>query len=84
VKKVEVVVQKKPIVVVEENVKGVLYRRYGYIGEYKNGEYHGQGTFTWSNGRKYEGEWKDGKMWKGTEYDKNGNYVWKYVNGEIE
>jgi hypothetical protein len=84
VKKVEVVVQKKPIVVVEEKVKGVLYRRYGYIGEYKNGEYHGQGTFTWSNGRKYEGEWKDGKMWKGTEYDKNGNYVWKYVNGEIE
>ena len=55
-----------------------------YVGEWKDGERNGQGTFTWSNGRKYEGEWKDGKMWKGTEYDKNGNYVWKYVNGEIE
>ena len=27
----------------------------------ENGEYNGQGTYTWSNGDKYVGEWKDGK-----------------------
>ena len=37
-----------------------------YVGEYKDGEYHGQGTYTWSDGDKYEGEYKDGEMWNGT------------------
>ena len=37
------------------------------------------------NGDKYEGEWKDGKIWKGITYDKNGNIKYKYVYGkEIE
>ena len=31
-----------------------------YEGEYKDGKYHGQGTYTWSDGTKYVGEWKDG------------------------
>ena len=26
-----------------------------YLGEYKNDKKHGQGTFTWNNGNKYEG-----------------------------
>ena len=30
----------------------------------------------------YEGEWKDGKEWNGTEYDNNGNILGKLVNGE--
>ena len=30
----------------------------------------------------YEGEWKDGKEWNGTEYDKNGNIFGKWVNGK--
>ena len=27
-----------------------------YVGEWKDGELHGQGTMTWSNGIRYEGE----------------------------
>ena len=29
----------------------------------------------------YVGEYKDGKEWNGTEYDKDGNIKRKYVNG---
>ncbi len=32
-----------------------------YVGEWKDGKYHGQGTYTWPDGKKYVGEWKDGK-----------------------
>ena len=42
------------------NKKKVIYRDGWYEGEWKNGEFHGQGTRTWSNGKKYIGEWKDG------------------------
>ena len=28
-----------------------------YKGEWKNGKEHGQGTYTWSDGQKYVGEW---------------------------
>ena len=31
-----------------------------YVGEYKEGKFHGQGTFT-TNGGKYVGEFKDGR-----------------------
>ncbi len=34
-----------------------------YVGEYKRGKYHGQGTCTYANGNKYVGEWKDGKRY---------------------
>ena len=32
-----------------------------YVGALKNGQPHGQGTFTWPNGEKYVGEWRDGQ-----------------------
>ena len=32
-----------------------------YVGEYKDGKMHGQGTYTWASGSKYVGEWKDDK-----------------------
>ena len=52
-----------------------------YVGEYKDGERNGQGTFTWSDGGEYVGSWKNGTRWNGTFYDKNGNIIYKYVNG---
>ena len=52
-----------------------------YEGEWKNGERHGQGTHTYPDGSKYEGEYKDDWELNGTQYDKNGNIKYKYVNG---
>ncbi len=31
------------------------------MGEWKDGKRHGQGTYTWADGKKYIGEWKDDK-----------------------
>jgi len=42
----------------------------------------GQGTQTYPDGGKYEGSWKNGVRWNGTQYDKNGNIKYKYVNGK--
>jgi len=53
-----------------------------YLGSWKDGEKNGEGTMTYSDGSKYVGEWKNGKRWNGTEYDKDGNIQYKYVNGE--
>ena len=50
----------------------------------KDGKKHGQGIFTWSDGSKYVGEYKDGKTWNGTGYNKNGGIFVKFVNGKIE
>ncbi len=51
-----------------------------YEGEFKVGKKHGQGTYTLPNGSKYVGEWRENKSWNGTEYDKNGNVIGKFVN----
>ena len=53
-----------------------------YVGEIENGVPYGQGTYTYPDGRKYVGEYKDGKTWNGTGYDKNGNIIVKFVNGK--
>ena len=46
-----------------------------YIGEYKNGKIHGQGTLTYHNGGEYVGEFRDGKKnGFGREHYCNGNY----------
>ncbi len=37
-----------------------------YDGEYKNGKRHGQGTYTWADGRIKRGEWKNGELVKET------------------
>jgi hypothetical protein len=51
---------------------------------WKNEKRTGQGTFTWANGDKYVGEWKDGEEWNGTIYDKEGNITEKFEEGECE
>ena len=53
-----------------------------YEGEFKDGYRNGQGTYTLPNGSKYVGEWRENKSWNGTEYDKNGNIIVKFVNGK--
>ena len=53
-----------------------------YTGDVKNGKPDGLGFMTYPNGSKYVGEWKDGKSWNGTLYDKNGNILYKIVNGK--
>ena len=55
-----------------------------YQGEYTYGKPHGQGTFTFSDGGKYEGGWKNNERWNGISYDKDGNITRKYVNGEMK
>jgi len=66
------------------NGLGILIYHNGgkYVGEWKDGEENGQGTYTTSNGRKYVGSWKDGLLWKGRQYDKDGNILGKFVNGK--
>ena len=53
-----------------------------YVGEFKDGTFHGQGTLTWKDGKKYEGEWKNNKPWNGILFDKKGNINMKWVNGK--
>ena len=53
-----------------------------YVGQIENGEPNGQGSYTYPDGGKYEGKWKNGENWNGIEYDKDGNIYGKYVNGE--
>ena len=54
-----------------------------YVGEFKDGEENGQGTYIHPIGDKYVGEWKGGRLWNGREYDKDGNIIGKFVNGEV-
>ena len=44
--------------------------------------YNGQGTYTYPDGEKYVGEWRDGIRLNGTSYDINGNIQVKFVNGK--
>ena len=52
-----------------------------YVGEYKDGKKHGQGTFTFSDGKKGVGEFRENKPWNITIYGKSGIIILKYVNG---
>jgi hypothetical protein len=51
------------------------YRGDVYIGEFKNGVYHGNGTYYWNDGRIYMGEFKNNAS--------NGFGTWFATNGEI-
>ena len=55
-----------------------------YAGDWKDGEKHGQGTYYFSWGGKLVGEFKENKPWNVTEYDKDGNILERWVNGEME
>ena len=53
-----------------------------YTGEVSNNVPNGEGTYTFDDGDKYVGEFKDGEQWNGTDYDKDGTIEGKYVNGK--
>ena len=71
--------------------KGIYTKTDGstYVGYFKNGLRHGNGTFTWSKNApegagKYVGEYKNNKRWKGSIFDKHGKMVYSYLNGDIQ
>ena len=47
-----------------------------YVGEWKNGEKHGQGIFTFVDGNKYVGQFKDEKY--------NGQGIFTFVDGRVK
>jgi hypothetical protein len=52
-----------------------------YEGKYKKYRQNGKGIRTRSDGSKYDGIWKNGKLRKGTIYLKDGTILSKYENG---
>ena len=56
-----------------------------YVGEFKDYEPHGYGTFFWTNGDKYYGEWQDGKgHGNGTKIWANGRkYLGTFNNDKL-
>ncbi len=45
-----------------------------YVGEFKDGTFHGRGTYRWANGNKYVGEFKFGKI--------HGQGTYRWTNGD--
>ena len=52
-----------------------------YVGEFKKGKNHGQGTLTFPDGVKWSGEFREDVPWNTMGYDQDGNYFGKIVNG---
>ena len=52
-----------------------------YDGQWKDGEFHGKGTFTRTNGQRFFGEWKKSVLWNINGYDKYGRIIKKYRRG---
>ena len=52
-----------------------------YQGQVKDGKPNGLGVLISTNGWKYFGSWKNGEIWNGTEYDKNGNIIKNILHG---
>ena len=72
-----------------ETSSGKVWKGFGdkdthrvYKGEWKNGKPNGLGVLISTNGWKYFGSWKNGEIWNGTEYDKDGNIIYRWVNGK--
>ena len=53
-----------------------------YDGHWKNGEFHGKGKFTRTNGQIFFGEWKKSLLWNINGYDKFGRIIKKYRRGK--
>ena len=53
-----------------------------YQGQVKDGKPNGLGVLISTNGWKYFGSWKNGEIWNGNEYNKDGKIISKYVDGK--
>ena len=71
--------------IVREIIK-IRAKRAKYAGEYKNGKFHGQGTYTGRFGDNYVGKFKDGKFSGHGTYtwvtNKGAKYVGRFKNGK--
>ena len=57
-------------------------RKYTYTGQFKNGRAHGRGVLVLSNGVRFDGLFRNGKKWWGTEFYKRGKIVASFSNGK--
>jgi len=53
-----------------------------YEGAIVAGFPEGHGTLTFPSGSEYTGDFREGKPWNVTTYDKNGKISYKFVNGK--
>ena len=82
-----VIGQETGVLYLYETSSGYVYKSFGdgkvqpkYKGEITNGKPNGFGVLISTNGWKYFGSWKNGEIWNGTEYDKDGNIIYRWVN----
>ena len=54
-----------------------------YVGEFKDGLSHGQGTLSTPSGEKIVGEFKEDRPWNGIYYDSDGSVIGKISDGEL-
>ena len=73
-----------------KNGKGVEYKikkdnLLVFKGEYLNGKRNGKGREYYDNNNlKYQGEYKEGKIWNGKGYDINGKLEFELKNGNVK
>ena len=60
---------------------GNIKSQHEYQGQVKDGKPNGLGILISTSGWKYFGSWKNGEIWNGTEYDKNGDIIKKIMHG---
>ena len=58
-----------------------IYPNGRYSGEWKGGEYHGQGTLSFDDGVEYVGIFKESKPWNIIVFDSKQNIIGMWLNG---